>query len=51
MAHHRISSGLVAAVLLALPLQPGCGRTDIGAGAWDELDFLHSTAGTDPYDP
>src|SRR5271167_5285717 len=41
MAHRRISTGLAAAVLLALPMQPGA-RADTGAKIVEEVDFATS---------
>src|SRR5271167_3323618 len=41
MAHRRISTGLAAAVLLALPIQPGA-RADTGTKIVEEVDFATS---------
>jgi hypothetical protein len=41
MAHLRISAGLAAAALLALPMQPGA-RADTGAKIVEEVDFATS---------
>src|SRR5262249_36995524 len=41
MAHHRISTGLAAAALLALPMQPGA-LADTGAKIVEEVDFATS---------
>jgi len=41
MTHRRISTGLAAAALLALPIQPGV-RADTGAKIVEEVDFATS---------